>query len=245
MVKFPKNNDHPPILVSVNNRKDPKMKRNAFAMICGALLAGTAIFAQDANTADLQKTAAAPEVQREFDQPDGAAIFMKPDGSFQILARGSGTYDFDDVDDINDARREATLKAKAALAKFMKEKCSSEESLENASKKVKTVSNDGNTQTANVTKESVKTTSQVIRNSADALLKGVITLKEQRIPRQGSSGEIQVTIGVSSKTLKAVAEHTRAADATPEQGQGAGAGASASAGGNGNKSETREAVTDF
>ena len=178
---------------------------------------------------------------------DTTAIFMKPDGSFQILARGTGTYDFDDVDDVNDARQEGVLKAKAALAKFMKEKLSTEEAFASATKKVKSITSDGQTQTANVTKESVKTNAQIIRNSADALLKGVITLKEQKIPRKGSSGEIQVTVGVSSKTLKAVGKLVRALDATPEQGQsGAATGASSSAvNSNNNKAETREAVTDF
>lgn len=224
------------------------MKKTVLFMACGIFLAGAALVAQDANTADLQKTAAAPEVQKQFDQPDGAAIFMKPDGSFQILARGSGTYDFDDVDDVNDARKEATLKAKAALAKFMKEKLSTEEAFASASKKVKSITSDGQTQTANVTKESVKTNTQLIRNSADAILKGVITLKEQKIPRKGSSGEIQVTVGVSSKTLKAVGKLVNALDATPEQGQtgnAAGRGASTAVNGNNNKAETREAVTDF
>ena len=215
-------------------------------MICAFALAG-GVFAQDAVKADLQKTAAAPEIQKQFDQPDGAAIFLKPDGSFQILARGTGTYDFDDVDDVNDARQEGTAKAKAALAKFMKEKLSTEESFASESKKVKSITSDGQTETANVTKESVKTNAQVIKNSADAILKGVITLKEQRIPRKGSSGEIQITVGVSSKTLKAVGKLVRAIDATPEQGQtGAAAAAGSSAvTSNGNNAETREAVTDF
>ena len=224
------------------------MKKTTLFMACGILLAGAALVAQDANTADLQKTAAAPEIQKQFDQPDGAAIFMKPDGSFQILARGSGTYDFDDVDDVNDARKEGTLKAKAALAKFMKEKLSTEEAFASASKKVKSITKDGQTQTANVTEESIKTNAQLIRNSADAILKGVITLKEQKIPSKGSSGEIQVTVGVSSKTLKAVGKLVNALDSTPEQGQtgtNAGSGASTAVNGDNNKAETREAVTDF
>lgn len=224
------------------------MKKTVLFMACGIFLAGAALVAQDANTADLRKTAAAPEVQKQFDQPDGAAIFMKPDGSFQILARGSGTYDFDDVDDVNDARKEATLKAKAALAKFMKEKLSTEEAFASASKKVKSITSDGQTQTANVSKESIKTNAQLIRSSADAILKGVITLKDQKIPRKGSSGEIQVTVGVSSKTLKAVGKLVNALDSTPEQGQSGnatGRGASSAVTGNNNKAETREAVTDF
>lgn len=222
------------------------MNKKTLVMLCALVLAGS-IFAQDATKADLQKTAASPEIQKQFDQPDGAAIFMKPDGSFQILARGTGTYDFDDVDDINDARQEGALKAKAALAKFMKEKLSTEEAFASATKKVKSITSDGQTQTANVTKESVKTNAQIIRNSADALLKGVITLKEQKIPRKGSSGEIQITVGVSSKTLKVVGKLVRTLDATPEQGQsGTAAGAGTAVdGSNNNKAEAREAVTDF
>ena len=222
------------------------MKKRAFSMACGILLAGTVRGGQDANTADLQKTAAAPEVQKQFDQPDGAAIFLKPDGSFQILSRGTGTYDFDDVDDINDARKEATLKAKAALAKFMKEKLSTEEGFAEQSKKVKSITSDGETQTASVSKESIKVSSTMIKNSADALLKGVITLKEQKIPRKGSSGEIQITVGVSSKTLKAVGKLVNAIDATPEQGQQRGAvGTGSAANDSTNKAETRVSDSDF
>lgn len=224
------------------------MKKTTIAVLSALMLTGS-IFAQDNTKADLQKTAAAPEVQQQFDQPDGAAIVLKPDGSFQIFARGTGVYDFDDVDDINDARKEGELKAKAALAKFMKEKLSSEESLSTASKKVKAITSDGQTQTVNVTQESVKANTQVIKSSADALLKGVITLAEQRIPRKGTSGEIQVTVGVSSKTLLAVGKLVRALDATPEQGQtnsnAANAGSYNNNSSNSNRAERRSAVTDF
>lgn len=225
------------------------MNKTTLLLACGVLLAGgvSSVFAQDANTVDLEKTATAPEVQKQFDQPDGAVIFMKPDGSFQILARATGTYDFDDIDDVNDARKEGTLKAKAALAKFMKEKLSTEEAFAEASQKVKSITSNGETQTANVSKESIKTNATVIRNSAKALLKGVITLKEQKIPSKGSSGEIQVTVGVSSKTLKAVGKLVNALDATPEQGQTGAAGEAVGqpVNSNNNKAETREAVSDF
>ena len=224
------------------------MNKKMLIMVCGLFLTGITLVGQDATTADLQKTAAAPEIQKELDQPDGVALFSKPDGSLQIFARGTGTYDFDDVDDINDARKEGTLKAKAALAKFMKEKISSDEAFADASKKVKSITTDGQTQTANVTKETVKTNLQVIRNSSDAILKGVITLKEQKVPRKGSSGEIQVTVGVSTKTLKAVGALVKAIDSTPEQGRSSSTGsmgASSAVDSSTNTAETREAVTDF
>jgi len=231
------------------------MKTTTLLVACGILSAGVvcSVFADESKTpasssADLNQTASAPEVKTQLDQPDGAAIFIKPDGSFQILAKGTGTYDFDDVDDVNDARKEGILKAKAALAKFMKESLSTEDAFAEASKKVKSITTDGKTQTANVSKESIKTNATLIRNSADALLKGVITLKEQKVPSKGSSGQIQVTVGVSSKTLKAVGKLVNALDATPEQGQAGASGASSATqtvDGNNNKAETREAVSDF
>ncbi len=227
------------------------MNGKTLLMTCAALLTGFTVFAADqlaAEKVDMQKTAAAPEVQEQFNEPDGAAISLKEDGSFQIFARGTGTYDFDDVDDINDARREGALKARAALAKFIKERLSTEKGLSEAAQKLKTLTKDGEKQTSSVTLEKVKTSSQTIRNSADALLKGVITLKEQKIPHKGDSGEIQVTVGVSSKTLAAVSKLVNAIDSTPEQGQ-SGAGVNSASGSSssssGNKAETRKAVTDF
>lgn len=211
-------------------------------MLCALGLVGS-VFAQTAE-AELKKTAAAPEIKKELRQPDGAAIFLKDDGSFQIFGRGTGTYDFDDADDLQDAIKEGEMKAKAALAKFMKEKLSTEEAFASASKKVKSItSSDGQTQASNVTKETIKSNSQIIRNSASAILKGVIVLSSEKIPRKGSSGEVLVTVGISSKTLKAVGRLVNALEATPEQGRPGVVKSTAT--GNSNKAEIRKAVTDF
>ena len=185
---------------------------NKLIVFGAAALVAFGAFADDA--ADLAATAADPAVEAEFDQPDGAAIKMKDDGSFQILARGTGTYDFNDVDDINDAKKEAVLKAKAALAKFMNEKLSTEEGFAEASKKTKSMTSDGQNQSVNVSKESVKTSSTMIKNQAEALLKGVITIKMQKIAR-GAGGEVQATVGVSSKTLAAVSKLQNGINNTP------------------------------
>lgn len=202
--------------------------------------------ADDGAKAELASEMANPTVQAEFDEPDGAAISLKEDGSFAIFGRGTGTYDFDDVDDVNDAKAEAVLKAKAAIAKFMKEKLSTAEGLEAASKKVKTATSDGQSQSVSVSKESVKTASTTIKNSADALLKGAIVLKMQKIARKGSTGEVQSTVGVSSKTLKAVGRLVKAIDGTPEQGGVGGASPAPAPGASGgNSSWTRKSSSDF
>lgn len=178
------------------------MNKLMIAVACGALFAQNAVFGQAAQDPQLQSNAANAEVQAELDQPDGVAITLKPDGTFQIFARGTGTYDFNDPDDIKDARRDATMRAKANLAKFLKEKVSSEDGLDEVSKKSKSMTSDGQVQKVAVSKESVKIATESIRNGSNAILTGVITLKDQKVPR-GNGGEIQVTVGCSSKTLKA------------------------------------------
>ena len=163
------------------------MNKLMIAVACGALFAQNAVFGQAAQDPQLQSNAANAEVQAELDQPDGVAITVKPDGTFQIFARGTGTYDFNDPDDIKDARRDGTLRAKANLAKFMKEKVSSAEGLDEISKKSKSMTSDGQVQKVAVSKESLKVATESIRNSAEAILTGVITLKDQKVPR-GSGG---------------------------------------------------------
>ena len=167
------------------------------------------------------------------DAPDGAAIKLFPDGGYQITAVGTGVYDFNDPDDIKDARKEAEMRAKAAIAKFLKEDISTSEGMDEASKKVKSVSSDGQTQSTSVSKTSVKTAMESIRNSASALLKGVVVLQDAKIPNEGKDGgTCKVMVGVSSKTTAAA---TTAADdlaspkpKPPTSGDG-GATASASA----------------
>lgn len=161
------------------------------------------------------------------DEPDGAGIKLLDNGGFQILAIGTGTYDFDDPDDLLDAQKEGTLKAKAAIAKFMKEDLSTEEGLSEASKKVKTSESDGENQNTSISKTSVKESLAKIHNSAAALLKGVVVLKTQKVPDSGTKGVVRVQVGVSSKTLEAVSRAVEGIGSTPSQGEGAGASSAA------------------
>lgn len=167
------------------------------------------------------------------DAPDGAAIKLFPDGGYQITAVGTGVYDFNDPDDIKDARKEAEMRAKAAIAKFLKEDISTSEGMDEASKKVKSVSSDGQTQSTSVSKTSVKTAMESIRNSASALLKGVVVLQDAKIPNEGKDGgTCKVMVGVSSKTTAAattVADDLASPKPKPPTSGDGGATASASA----------------
>ena len=230
------------------------MNKTKLILACGMLLAGVALLAQEGETESLKKNAVASDIQEQLREPDGVAIRLNDDGTFQIFARGTGTYDFDDVDELNDARKEANLKAKANLSKFMKEDISTDEGIANVSKKIKKLSTDGETEKVKVDKETVKVTAEKIITQSDAILKGVITLKEEKVPQKGkNSGEIQVTVGVSSKTLAAVTKLVKEIDKVPDQGttksKPAAGSASSSSGkkvdGSNNKAEVREAKTDF
>ena len=95
-------------------------------LICGFLLSPCLVFAQDIK-AELQQTVQQQGIAQELaDAPDGVTMRLLPDGGFQIFAVGTGTYDLDDVDDVEDAKKEAVLKAKANLAKFMNESLSTD-----------------------------------------------------------------------------------------------------------------------
>lgn len=184
------------------------MKKLLTFALSGVLLAPFG-FAQEeavdyeAEKAALKQAATSPAVQEDLDEPDGVSIAMADDGTYQIFARGTGVYDFDDPDDRQEALQEATVKAKSNLSKFFNEKISTEEGIDNLSKKARTLTQNGDVTTTAVSKEAVRTTSLAIRNSSASILTGAITLESKRIPGKGDSGTYQVTIGVSRKTVAA------------------------------------------
>ena len=201
-------------------------KRLVTTAISGLALATTAIAQQavaptptspaQADVANLQMTVAQPAIDQVLTEPDGVAIALRENGDFQIFARGSGVYDFDDPSELASARTEATLNAKANLAKFIKEKVSVEEGITDVVQKTKTLEGNGQVQTKVAKTEEVKTMAKAITTSAEQILQGVITLREQKAPGIGTGGQIQVTVGISSKTLEAVRRLT--GQAAPMQG---------------------------
>ena len=167
------------------------------------------------DVANLQMTAAQPTIEQVLTEPDGVAIALRENGDFQIFARGSGVYDMDDPSELASARTEATLNAKANLAKFIKEKVSVEEGITDVVQKTKTLQGNGQVQTKVAKTEQVKTMAKAITASAEAILQGVITLREQKAPGTGTTGQVQVTVGISSKTLEAVRRLTGQPAAQP------------------------------
>ena len=203
------------------------------AALCGMLCAP--VFAQDGDRADLKQMAESESVQEALEE-DGVSIDYNEEGDFVIFARGSGTYDFDDPDDRKAAKEEAVLNAKAAISKFLNETLSTDEAIDQQSKKAKTLSKSGDVSTQAVSSEMVKTQLKSIRNHSESILTGVITLKSEKIPSTGSGGEIQVTVVTSPLTQQAAKEISNSMtdslnDRTKVIGNGSNVGGEGAAGG--------------
>ena len=221
------------------------MNKLIIAVACGAIFVQNAVFGQAAQDPQLQANASSAAVQAKLDQPDGVAITIKPDGTFQIFSRGSAVYDFNNPRAIQTARKNATMRAKANLAKFLKEKVSTKEGLDSVTKNATAMSSDGAAQTSSASMESVEVATESIRNSADAILTGVITLKDQQVP-SGNGGEVQVTIGMSSKTQMAAQKAAQGINQSLQNREAApSTGAGASIPSRPNEAQTRMADTDF
>ncbi|NMA19687.1 MAG: hypothetical protein GX927_03820 [Lentisphaerae bacterium] len=174
------------------------------------------------NVEELKEVAASKETQQLITESDGASIQIAEDGSYQIFARGTGTYHFNDHDDIADATKEATLRAKAAISKFISEKISSDDELLRVAKKVQSQTTDGTNQSQSISKETAKITAEHIRNNSADILTGVITLVTIKQPHGQNGGEVQVTVGVSSLTLKAAQKISQGINQSLQNREGGG-----------------------
>ena len=158
-------------------------------------------------------TASNSAVQEVLAQPDGVSLVRnESDGSLQIFSRGTATYDFGDARDIRSKTKAAELRAKAALSKFFNEVVEVEESATSGegrmSKAILTQTENGEVVKKSVTRENMEAIKETLTVRSAAILSGVVILKTVKIPAEGSktSGEIQVTLGISTKTLSAAAE---------------------------------------
>ncbi len=216
-------------------------------LITAAMCAVFSVFAQQQD-AGLAAAANDPSVAKMAEQdPDGCQVFVDADGSMKVISTGTGTYDFNDEDEIKDARAEATRNAKSHIVKFFKENFSTEEQATNATKKAKSLHKDGANEQVSVSKEQLKTTIEVVKSDAQKVLSGVVVLKDEKIPSSNSGGTIRVTVGVSSTTLKAATQISNAiTDAVHQQDthtpKGPNAGPSGNGGGLGNGPANRPQI---
>lgn len=127
----------------------------------------------------------------------GVSIELSPDGQewLRIRSIGEAYLGIADRRDVQMALHKATLQAKAEIARFLNERITTEETLEETTKTL--IERDG--QNIHINPSAVETFGVTIRNSAEAILKGVMVI-EQKIDID--SRLVRVTVGVSHDSMQ-------------------------------------------
>jgi len=113
----------------------------------------------------------------------------------KYVATASATVSFDDIDAVKDAREEATLEAKATIAKFLTEDIQSDSSISKLVNESKKMSGSGK---ENLRTEAITRTKK-LRNSSQALLRGVIVIGDCYTKGR----EVRVTVGIKPESISA------------------------------------------
>ena len=158
------------------------------AVLFSALLMAAPVFSAD--------------VKEYIDGPTGVTVKLNDDGTMKsIVASGEAELTFGDRKDERMAMQKAVLRAKANISKFMSERLSSEEVMEGLSKTASNATADSNNPTQSTSvRETLETQREVIRNSSEAILKGLVTLASET-NREGKY--VKVVMGTNEKILKA------------------------------------------
>ena len=120
-------------------------------------------------------------------------------GKFKLLTTAAVPIDFDDPSEVSSAKREAALKAKRAIAEYINQNLSSEDSINTEINKSKTHEKASNgSVVSNVQRNEVKQQLSAISSKADAVLKGVMTIGSCYT----KGHEVRVTVGIKSETIE-------------------------------------------
>jgi hypothetical protein len=117
------------------------------------------------------------------------------EGGTKILATGSATVSFDDVDSIKDARTEAEMEAKALIAKFLSEGIQSDTQINKVVQESKAITAEGR----RADRQELIKRVQSLRSSSQALLRGVVPLGSCYTKAR----EVRVSVGIKPGTIRA------------------------------------------
>ena len=132
----------------------------------------------------------------DYPLSDGLTVQQTERGP-KIMSTATVSVAMDDQEEVLDAMKEAELTAKAAIAKFFNETIQSDESLDKAVETSIKIGGDKK----EATKATFKKQMTSIRNSASALLKGVMKVGDCY-----TSGEfVRVTVGLKPDSVAAAA----------------------------------------
>ncbi len=181
---------------------------NKMMTLAACAFVATAAFAEVLRDEDMQKAADNPQVEAALES-DGVCLRRSDaDGSLQVIARDSASYNIGTPRDIRNKTEVAEMKAKKRLVAFIKSKVEAyrQHGLQHSETNVE--ASDGNVVTTLATVQESEMFENVVRESASGTLTGVVVLKTVKVPAEGrkTSGDIQVTLGISTKTIDAATE---------------------------------------
>lgn len=128
----------------------------------------------------------------------------------RIRATGEAELVFGDRKDIRSATQKAQMRAKANIAKFLSERVTSEEVMDYAEK----IATQNNNQDSNNTRETIENKMETIKNSADELLRGVVTTKTDI---NKDEKYVQVEVGLSLKSQAAASKLKKSLNTEPSE----------------------------
>lgn len=131
--------------------------------------------------------------------PEGVTIELDDEAPYKFIRlRSIGESDLliGDRKDVQRATKVATLKAKAAIARYIGEDVNTEEVVEQISESAQ----QSNGKVTTVSRQDVEKLIETIHNSSSEFMKGVIVL-EQNVDQV--SNRVIVTVGTSEKTQRA------------------------------------------
>ena len=139
-------------------------------------------------------TAQAQQSCANYPYGSGETDVQDVQGGTRILATAGVSVAMDDIDSIHDAREEATIEAKALIAKFLNEDISSDSKID----KIVNESKQSDGQSVKIDRKELVSRVKSLRNSAKALLRGVVTLGSCYTKGR----ELRVTVGLKPETIK-------------------------------------------
>jgi hypothetical protein len=155
------------------------MKKNAAVLLLGFSCVSSPVFSASCEEYPYTDGMPPPEVLAS--------------GGVKIISTASVSVSNDDISLINAARDEATLEAKAKIAKFLNEVVTTETTSSKATNEVSTIKNDTKDVVTKIVKESITKNG----NSAQALMRGIVPLADC----YSKGREVRVSVGLKTDTI--------------------------------------------
>lgn len=133
-----------------------------------------------------------------YTNPSGVTVNLNSDGSIKsIMATGEAELIIGDRKDVRISLQKAEMRAKASIAKFISESITSTQTLDEITETITAYNSNGDSA---ATRDSIEKTTESISNSANEILKGVVTLLQDV---DNENKFVMVTVGINDKTLQA------------------------------------------